>query len=101
MGKIILLVFFGGLAYLMLTFGLCYNVIGRTNPFHKFPIHIDGYDGSKMIEIKSDDDKYFFFLLLLFWPLLVLFYWIPIGLYKVGKFLINFLAWCIVKIFKL
>ena len=101
MGKIILLVFLISLAYLILTFGLCYNVIGRKNPIHKFPIHIDSYDGSKTIEIKSDDDKYFFFLLLFIWPLLVLFYWLPIGLYRVGKFLINFLAWCIVKIFKL
>lgn len=99
--KLIVVLFFGLLAYLMLTFGLCYNVIGITNPFHKFPIHVDGYDGSKMVQIKTVDDKYFFFILLIIWPLLVLFYYIPKGLYKVSKFLVNFVAWCIVKIFKL
>ena len=97
----IVAIFFGSLAYIMLTFGLCFNCIGKNNPFHKFPIHVDHYDGSTMVEIKSEDDKYSFFLLLLIWPLLVLFYWIPIGLYKVGKFLLEFIAWGIVKIFKL
>jgi len=98
---IILVIFFGILCYAFASFGLCFNCIGRNNPFHKFPLHVDRYDGSTTVEIKTEDDKYFFFLLLLIWPLLVLFYWIPIGLYRVVKFLLEFIAWSIVKIFKL
>ena len=97
----ILVIFFSTLCYVFASFGLCFNCIGKNNPFHKFPLDTDSYDGSTTVAIKTIDDKYFFFLLLLIWPLLVLFYWIPIWLYKVGKFLINFLAWCIAKIFKL
>ena len=97
----ILIIFLCILVYVFASFGLCYNCVGKNNPFHKFPLDKDSYDGSTTVAVKSDDDKYFFFLLLLIWPLLVLFYWIPIGLYKVFKFLANFLGWCIAKIFKL
>ena len=97
----ILVIIFSSLCYLLLSFGLCYSCIGKNNPFHKFQLDKDSYDGSTTVEIKTVDDKYFFFLLFLIWPLLVLFYWIPIGLYKVFKFLLNFLGWSIAKIFKL
>jgi len=99
-GKI-LCIFLIFLCYLVLSAGLCYNCVGKNNPLHKFPLHVDRYDGSISIKIETEDDKYFFFLLFLIWPLLVLFYWIPIWLYKVFKFLANFFGWCIAKIFKL
>ena len=99
-GKILVL-FLCFLSYSFLSLGLCFTGIGRTNPFHKFPISVDSYDGSKNVELKSVDDKYFFFILVIIWPLLVLFYYIPKGLFKVFKFLLNFIGWCIAKIFKL
>ena len=89
------------LLYSVITCGLCFCIIGRTNPLHKFEIHEDDWDGSKSIVINNTDDKFFFFLLCLIWPLLVLFYWIPIGIYKVFKFLVEFVGWCIAKLFKL
>ena len=99
-GKIIC-IFFIFFAYSLLSAGLCISVIGRNNPLHKFPIETDSYDGSKTILIKTDDDKFFFFILFFIWPLLVLFYWIPIGIYHIFKFLIEFIGWSIAKLFKL
>lgn len=99
-GKIIC-IFFIFFAYSLLSVGLCYTVIGVHNPIHKFNIEEDSWDGSKTILIKTDDDKFFFFILFFIWPLLVLFYWIPIGIYHIFKFLIEFIGWSIAKLFKL
>ncbi len=94
---ILLLIFL----YIVVSCGLCYTAIGVHNPIHKFNIKTDSWDGSKSIMIYNTDDKFSFFLLCLIWPLLVLFYWIPIGIYRIFKFLVEFIGWCIAKLFKL
>ena len=99
-GKFLIILLFIFL-YCVISGGLCYTVIGIHNPIHKFLIEEDSYDGSKNVKIESVDDKFFFFILFFIWPLLVLFYWIPIGLFKIFKFLVEFIAWCIAKLFKL
>ena len=87
--------------YFVLSTGLCFGVIGKTNPFHKFDISSEDWDGSSQIVIKTVDDKFFFFILWIIWPFLILFYYIPKGIYMILKFLAEFLGWFIAKIFKL
>ena len=99
-GKILIILFFI-LLYIVVSCGVCYTAIGVHNPIHKFNIKTDSLDDSKSIMICNTDDKFSFFLLCLIWPLLVLFYWIPIGIYRIFKFLVEFIGWCIVKLFKL
>lgn len=101
MGKIIFFIALFAFLYIILSAGLCFSIIGRTNPFHKFPIETDSWDGSQTIVIKTVDDKFFFFILFFTWIPLLIFYYIPKGIYKMLKFLIEFIAWCIAKIFKL
>ncbi len=99
--KTIFILFLFLLLYLILSTGLCFGIIGKTNPFHKFSISKDDWDGSSQIIIKTVDDKYFFFILFITWPFLLIFYYIPKGIYKILKFLVEFFAWSIVKLFKL
>lgn len=51
--------------------------------------------------IKTVNDKFVFFTYFLFWPLIVCFRYIPKLLYIICKFLVEYIAWIIVKIFKL
>jgi len=99
-GKILIILLFI-LLYIVISCGLCYTVIGVHNPIHKFNTEKDPWDDSKSILICNTDDKFSFFLLCIIWPLLVLFYWIPLGIYHIFKFLIEFIGWSIAKIFKL
>lgn len=99
--EIIVILFLFLLLYLALSGGLCFGIIGKTNPFHKFSLSKDDWDGSTQIIIKTVDDKFFFFIIFITWPFLILFYYIPKGIYKIFKFLVEFIAWCIAKLFKL
>lgn len=98
---IILFIFLFLFIYVVLSTGLCFTVIGKTNPFHKFDRSKPDWDGSTQIVIKTVDDKFFFFILWIIWPFLILFYYIPKGIYMILKFLAEFLGWFIAKIFKL
>ena len=102
MGKMISYIIALVLVYLFVSSILVFMFIGVNNPFYKFKIEEPKYsDEIRHISINSESDKYALFFLYLTWPLFVVFYYIPIALFKMFKFLINFIGWFIAKLFKL
>lgn len=96
--KTVFLIFLLIILYLLIgvltTLGTTHN-----NPIHKFTFWTDWYESG--VNIKTADDKFSLFILIVFWLPLVIFYYLPIGLYRIGKFLVEFIGWCIAKLFKL
>ena len=89
----ILLVFVYLLVSLLISAGIC-----KDKKIYNFKSY---NSDSSFPNITSSDDKFMFFTIFIFWPILVIFYYIPKLIYIIFKFLINYLGWVIAKIFKL
>lgn len=100
MGKIIvisiLFIMIYGLSSQLAMIGIKYR-----NPFYKFKLDTDPYDGLKSVSFKTIDDKFAYFWLSLLWLPLVILYYIPVAIFKILKFFINAIGWAIARIFKL
>lgn len=59
------------------------------------------WEDSMFPDLKTTDDKFIFFTYWLIWPFMLCFRYIPKTLYLLGKFIVNYFAWSIAKIFKL
>ena len=59
------------------------------------------WEDSMFPDLKTTDDKFIFFTYWLIWPFMLCFRYIPKALYFLGKFIVNYFAWSIAKIFKL
>ena len=98
MGKIIALIFLFITLYLLIggfvVSGLCCD-----KKLHKFSK--PEWSDDMFPPLRTTDDKFIFFTYWLIWPIMLCFYYIPKLLYLIGKFIVNYLGWVIVKLFKL
>ena len=100
MGKVLLAIF-----VFILVYGLCsqFAMVGMKygNPIYVFHLEQDEYDGTNSVSFRNTDDKFAYFWISFLWLPLLIFYYIPIGIFKILKFFVNAIGWIIAKLFKL
>ena len=98
MGNTIALIFLLILLYILISgfivAGMCYDK--KLHIFDK-----PEYEDNMFPDLKTTDDKFIFFTYWLIWPFMLCIRYIPKALYLLGKFIVNYFAWSIAKIFKL